>query len=144
MLTVALNRVMSNTTQHGEPRVFTDTEALSHPREEMSQAVVAALDALRNTRASARERQRSDAVRPKYHSRIRVSQVRLGFQYVFRPAIADAANDIAIGEQLQSRHFYSNLELRGNELANGRRNLPCTRKYDECTRLSHLEINGLS
>jgi hypothetical protein len=56
-LTVSLNRVMSDTTQHRKSRIFTETESFPHPGEEVRQTVMSALDTLGNTSTARSERE---------------------------------------------------------------------------------------
>jgi hypothetical protein len=54
-LTVSLNRIVSNTTQHSEFGGLVEVETLTHPGEEMSQAIVSSTDPFGNAGASTRE-----------------------------------------------------------------------------------------
>lgn len=62
-LTVTLNRIMRNSTQHGKPLRRRQAESLTHPREKVGQTVVSTLDALGNTGTSTGETQGGVTVR---------------------------------------------------------------------------------
>lgn len=55
LLTVSLNRIMSNSAQHGEPGLLAQSEPLSHPRKEVSKTVMPPLYTLGNPSATASE-----------------------------------------------------------------------------------------
>lgn len=67
-LTVSLNRIVRDTTQHGKPFRRGQAESLAHPREEVCQTVMPSFDALRDTGTSTSETQRGVAVRSKDNS----------------------------------------------------------------------------
>ena len=62
MLTISLDGVMSDSTEHCELRMLSDPEALPHPREEVGETIVSAPDTLWNARTSACERKSTYAV----------------------------------------------------------------------------------
>lgn len=70
ILTISLDRVVSNTTEHRELGEFAQRKSLAHPREEMGQTVVASLHAFWNARATTREGQGTDTIRSEYDVRI--------------------------------------------------------------------------
>lgn len=61
-LTISLNRIVGNSAEHGEPGVLSNTKALSHPWKVVRKAPLSSLYAFGYASASARERQRADAV----------------------------------------------------------------------------------
>ena len=124
--TIALNGVMSNSTQHGELGVFANTKPFSHPREEVGKTVVATLNALRNTRAPTCERQGGDAIWAKDNIGVSVGQAHLGLQNVFRLFDVRSADDAAISQQLQRRDLDAYLKLGRDEFADRRGDLACT------------------
>ncbi len=83
VLTVTLDGVVCDTTQHGELRVFSAAETLPHPREEVGQAIMSSLDALGDTRTSTRERERSNAVGTERDVWVGIGEMQLGLQDIF-------------------------------------------------------------
>lgn len=75
----------------------------------MSKAVMPPLDALRNARAAAGERQRSDTIWSNDDVRICIPEVMTGFEYV--AIAAKSAKDVSCMRKLQRRDFNPDFEL---------------------------------
>lgn len=73
---------MGDTTEHRELGVFAKAKPFAHPREEVRQAIMSSLDALRDTRAPARERQGPHAVGTQNDIGILLGERRLLGQHV--------------------------------------------------------------
>ena len=80
--------------------MFSDLEALTHPRKEMCQRVVSSLDALWNTGAPTRERQRANTIRPDNHIGIYLGEASLRRKDISRTFFGAAAHDLARSKEL--------------------------------------------
>lgn len=77
-LTIPLNRVVGDATEHGKFGGLSYVELAAHPREEVSQAMMSTFDPLRYPGAPARKRQSGNAIWAKNDVWIRVSHGVLG------------------------------------------------------------------
>ena len=77
--TVALNGIMRNSAQHCKLGILIQIKTLSHPWEEVRQAVVSSSDALGDACATASERQGTNAVWPKNDIGVCFSEGKLWF-----------------------------------------------------------------
>lgn len=134
---------MRDPAQHREPGVGAEPETLAHPGEEVGEAVVPALDALRDARAPARERERADAVRAEHDIGVRVGEASRRLEDVgFAVGVGSACNG-PVGQDLQCGDLDANLELGREELAHGRADLPRAFEHDEAARLGDLQVDRL-
>lgn len=77
-LTISLNRVVGDTTEHGKFGGWSNVKLVAHPWEEVSQAMMSTLDPLGYTGTPARKRQSGNAIWAKNNVWIRVSHGVLG------------------------------------------------------------------
>lgn len=77
-LTISLNRVVSDATEHRKFGSLSNVKLLAHPREEVGQAMMSAFDSLGYPCAPTRKRQSGDAIRAKDYVWIGLSHRILG------------------------------------------------------------------
>ena len=142
-LTVTLNRIVCYSAEHRKFRMFIKAEPFTHPREEMSQTEVPALDAFRNARAPTRKRECSDAIRSKRHIWVCFAKVFLGFEDVIA-LWTEASAETTIRQNFQGRNFHSYLQIRRDEVAYVRTNLAGTFEDNETAGLCNTKVDGLA
>ena len=94
-LTISLNGVVGDTTEHGEFRSLPNVKLVAHPWEEVSQAIVSTFDPLWYPSTPTGKRQGSNAIRAENNVWIRVFHGVLGEENI-RIAITRSSNNGAI------------------------------------------------
>ena len=122
-LTVSLDGIMSDTAEHGEPRLLTQAKPLPHPWEEMGQAVVPALHALRNASTTRSKAQSSRRVWAQYDIGLLSSELLIGLKLI--QGIGPRSRNPAIIGESNGGYKDTKRQLVGNEIGDCRCQFTC-------------------
>lgn len=143
-LTVPLNRIVRDPTEHRELGVLVESKRLGHPREEVGQTKVPSSNSLGNPRRAARKRERSNRIRSKRDPHGGRSKLELRCEDVVGRGSLLGAEEESIGEELECGDFDADRELVGHVGSNGGEEGPGVGEDDEGAGLGDLEVDRLA